>query len=78
MSAKRDNASGATALKKGRRKSFAASDPTTDTASLRTLRIERPYGGAVVVETRSGDVDAVTTYFAFVTSWFAERGANCR
>ena len=76
MAAQRDNASGATALKKVRRKSSAASDGTTDAVSLRTLRIERPYGGAVVFETRSGDVDAVTTYFDFVTSWFAERGSQ--
>jgi hypothetical protein len=75
MSAKRTDNSrrGDESSKKGRRKS-PTSDATTDTASLRTLRIERAYGGAVVFETSSGDVDAITTYFAFVTSWFAERG----
>jgi hypothetical protein len=77
MAAKRtENARRAEEASNKRRKSSTATVATTDAASPRTLRIERPYGGAVIFETVSDDADAVTTYFAFVTSWFAERGSQ--
>jgi len=78
MAAKRSkDATGADkSAKKGRREASAASRPTLAAASLRTLRIERPYGGAVIFETDSQDAHAVKTYFAFVMSWFAQRGSQ--
>jgi hypothetical protein len=78
MAAKRSkDATGADkSAEKGRRKASAATRPTLDDASRRTLRIERPYGGAVIFETDSREAQAVKTYFAFVTSWFAQRGSQ--
>jgi hypothetical protein len=78
MAAKRskDTTGADKSAKKSRRTASAASRPTLDDASLRTLRIERPYGGAVIFETDSHDAQAVKTYFAFVTSWFAQRGSQ--
>ncbi len=45
-----------------------------DPATERSLRISRPYGGAIVFDTRTNDAASVETYFAFVRAWFDARG----
>ncbi len=45
-----------------------------DSATERSLRISRPYGGAIVFETRTNDAASIETYFAFVRAWFDARG----
>ncbi len=48
--------------------------PQADAVPSRSLRIARPYGGAIVFETRTTNTAGVDEYFAFVRSWFDVHG----